>query len=65
MYKAIYKCRLCGECASEKRRFKLDDIMTQAFRNPQNIGMPLTSFHVCNDKSIGITDFQGFEETES
>ncbi len=68
MYKAIYKCRLCGE----KFRIKNDKLYKEkaAVRKIWKLSMniPYTAnniefeIHSCQDGSLGVADFQGFKK---
>ncbi len=72
MYKAIYKCRLCGkifpkqEINGKDMELLIFDVMH--FGSTQgDIGANTVwkeSSHNCPDGSFGIADFQGFKKSE-
>lgn len=66
-YRAIYKCRLCGEeygsgytgaavSMSEISKITVDGVGIRGTR--------LYSIHICDDGSYGLSDFQGFRKVE-
>lgn len=71
-YRAIYKCRLCGEefvsaatGSSDIARTHML-IMTVKYQTSEYIGTPTTeiSMHSCKDGSMGLADFLGFRKVE-
>lgn len=74
MYKAVYKCRLCGEMhfdslISENEAEKcLRAFERGKMRYKSNSGRndiyKYKGHYYCNDGSLGIADFQGFKKTE-
>ena len=71
-YRAIYKCRLCGEefvraiTGSADIVIKNMVIMTAECDVKQKILNPVTklSMHSCKDGSMGLADFLGFRKVE-
>ena len=71
-YRAIYKCRLCGEefistvTGSAYIAIKNMVIMTAECDVKQKILNPVTktSMHSCKDGSCGMADFLGFRKVE-
>lgn len=71
-YRAIYKCRLCGEEFESAVTTNADIaikhmlIMTVEYKAPEYIGTPITetSMHSCKDGSMGLADFLGFRKVE-
>lgn len=74
-YRAIYKCRLCGETYESgvtiTSRQKI--VGTVAFLNYRDnsrisptdaLGITRTTPHACKDGSIGLSDFCGFRIAE-
>lgn len=69
-YRAIYKCRLCGEefesavTTRENIAMKHMVIVTTGYKSTENIGTPVTetSMHSCKDGSMGLADFLGFRK---
>ena len=69
-YRAIYKCRLCGEefvsaiTGSAYIVIKNMVIMTAECDVKQKILNPVTklSMHSCKDGSMGLADFLGFRK---
>ena len=66
-YIAIHKCRLCakiiegchtGKCIASKEIFNV----ACTGRSELVQGPWLVESHVCDDGSMGITDFQGFKK---
>ena len=74
MYKAVYKCRLCGAvfCDKKNKAREIEDFtITNTLAQMEQtvlIGKPnhadLHRFHNCKDGSCGFSDFQGFKKTE-
>lgn len=75
VYRAVYKCRLCGETdensALGATLMELDQLMDEidttgdAYLSPTNgIGVHKVSRHYCKDGSMGIADFIGFRFVE-
>lgn len=69
-YRAIYKCRLCGNKFSCTKTGN-EDIVTKNVIELTSLGyslgamMPsMTSPHLCPSGSWGIADFQGWEKEE-
>ena len=71
-YRAIYKCRLCGEefvsavTGSADIAIKNMVLMTAECDMKQKIFNPVTklSMHSCKDGSMGLSDFLGFRKVE-
>lgn len=71
-YRAIYKCRLCGEefvsaiTGSADIAIKNMVIMIAECDLKQKILNPVTklSMHGCKDGSMGLADFLGFRKVE-
>ena len=71
-YRAIYKCRLCGEefesavTTSADIAIKHMIIVTVQYNPSEYIGTPITeiSMHSCKDGSMGLADFLGFRKVE-
>lgn len=71
-YRAIYKCRLCGEefvsaaTTSADIAIKHMLIVTVQYKPLEFIGTPVTkiSMHSCKDGSMGLADFLGFRKVE-
>ena len=69
-YRAIYKCRLCGEefvsaaTTSADIAIKNMVLMTAECDVNQKILNPVTklSMHSCKDGSMGLADFLGFRK---
>ena len=72
-YRAIYKCRLCGEeyvsaiTASADMAIKNMVVITAECDSGQRILNPVTklSMHSCKDGSMGLADFLGFRKVEN
>lgn len=71
-YRAIYKCRLCGEEFEDARmgrdiayRGAVVLIVKEHFK-PEGcaIGVHKYNTHVCDDGSYGFADFIGFRKVE-
>ena len=71
-YRAIYKCRLCGE-EFESGTTTSTDVVIKNMLNvttgcgiKQYIGNPVTEtyMHSCKDGSMGLSDFLGFRKVE-
>ena len=71
-YRAVYKCRLCGELDDSigmsatmpiAFRMALDVICTGDARlsNIDGMGVQSENVHLCGDGNVGISDFIGFE----
>lgn len=71
-YRAIYKCRLCGEefvsAVTRNTDISIKNIvlMTAECDVKQKILNPVTklSMHSCKDGSMGLADFWGFRKAE-
>ena len=71
-YRAIYKCRLCGEefvsatTGSADIAIKHMVRVTTGIKPLEFIGNPIeeTSMHSCKDGSMGMADFLGFRKVE-
>ena len=71
-YRAIYKCRLCGEkfsgAMTGSSEIAIKHMLSVTIgRNPlEFIGAPVTklSMHSCKDRSMGLADFLGFRKVE-
>lgn len=69
-YRAIYKCRLCGEefesAVTESVDIAIKHILivTAGYKTSEYIGTPVTelSMHSCKDGSMGLADFLGFRK---
>ena len=67
----VYKCRRCGEL--NKRTHTPHCLMSLTFitgglQQPKEWGPiepKMTSFHVCDDKQLGVTDLIGAEMDET
>ena len=62
MYRAVFKCRLCGETAEQEvNRLKVRELcgkmMTQDYFIPEENPKAI---HSCRNGSKGIMDLQGF-----
>ena len=72
-YRAIYKCRLCGEefvsaaTGNEDIAIKNMVVITAECDLGQRILNPITklSMHSCKDGSMGLADFLGFRKAEN
>ena len=73
MYKAIYKCRLCGKKIiqeiPEQAEITVNGILGCEYKQEiyrhtgvDNLGRP--TLHNCEDGSLGFVDFQGFKKAE-
>lgn len=69
-YKAIYKCRLCGEITetSVYQDDAINDICISEQLSLMNINpvneiksVPLAYYHPCNNGGVGFSDFLGFK----
>ena len=68
-YRAIFKCRLCGEiyesgCTGCKD-IALQSVVSVCLPNanpPCPQSPSITEPHSCKDRSIGVADFQGFRK---
>ena len=71
-YRAIYKCRLCGEEFESGATTSTDVVIknmlnaTIGYEIKQWIGVPISekSMHNCKDGSFGLAYFMGFRKTE-
>ena len=71
-YRAIYKCRLCGEKFDDGRAGKDIVYMAAAVLTVKNhfkpegcaIGIHRYNVHHCSDGSYGFSDFVGFRKVE-
>lgn len=72
-YRAIYKCRLCGEEFSdslmdEKEVDKCSKVFWEGKYRYRSVSrrndIPKEKFHFCKDDSIGLADFLGFRKVE-
>ena len=71
-YRAIYKCRLCGEefvsaiTGNADIAIKNMVRVTTGIKPLEFIGNPIeeTSMHSCKDGSMGMADFLGFRKVE-
>ena len=71
-YRAIYKCRLCGEQYEDGETG--NDIAMMAvsvvtvkgswFPKDSAIGIHLRNIHYCEDGSYGLSDFQGMKKED-
>ena len=66
-YRAIYKCRMCGEEYETHNTFN-DEVDTQTYmanmciqRKKHNLPF---EHHVCKDGSFGLSDFIGIRKVE-
>lgn len=68
MYKAKYKCRLCGEeynslcTGSEDIASKETLYVAMGIRSEQVMAPKLYDVHYCKDGSVGMADFYGFKK---
>ena len=66
-YKAIYKCRLCGERYEDGitgDSMAIMAVSTLTVKEHGPIGIHLRNVHNCKDGSYGLSDFQGFKKEE-
>ncbi len=66
-YRAIYKCRMCGEEYESCHMFN-DEVESQAYMKMMCIqrdryNLPF-EHHVCKDGSFGFSDFIGMRKVE-
>ena len=65
-YRAIYKCRLCGErykSVSAGKRTALQSSIKACLGYSSAPQAPLMAdVHLCKDGSYGIADFEGFKK---
>lgn len=70
-YKAIFKCRLCGEIYKSQiagRVIAVQSVISACNNNIEPISSTapsITEPHFCKDDSIGVADFQGFRREET
>lgn len=73
IYKAIYKCRLCGKAFMGEvtgnetvARDAVIGVVTCGEFYPERCGIGLHRYypHWCDDGSFGMADFQGFRKEE-
>jgi len=57
MYKAVYKCRLCGETFRDDK-WSEKEAKEMFLENCHDIWME----HRCKNGSVGVADFQGFKK---
>lgn len=66
-YRAIYKCRMCGEEYESQHTFDDEDLaqayMTRMCIQRERYNLPF-EHHVCKDGSFGFSDFIGFRKVE-
>lgn len=64
-YRATYKCRLCGEtftgAITGKKIAKTETLMISCDASGK-YGTQRITIHHCNDGSIGLADFLGFQK---
>lgn len=69
-FKAIYKCRLCGEVYTSLIMNGKGAVIASAYRSLESLrgtlpaGVPfvaMNDLHICNDCSVGISDFAGWK----
>ena len=71
-YRAIYKCRLCGEEFGSAKTGSADIAIkhmvsvTSWSKPTEYIGAPITetTMHSCKGGSMGLADFLGFRKVE-
>ena len=72
-YKAIYKCRLCGEQYEDAETGDNIAIMAVSAVTVKGswfpsggsaIGIHLRNIHCCKDGSCGLSDFQGMKKED-
>lgn len=69
-YKAMYKCRLCGKLYESEMRtgynsaIKATNLMFAGRDYQQNFELPKNKIHYCDDDSMGVADFVGWQEEE-
>lgn len=71
-YKAIYKCRLCGEkfedCTTGEDIAQAINLALAVLGHTQHVkiqrNMHRHAPHYCKDGSFGFADFQGFKKVE-
>lgn len=73
-YRAIYKCRLCGKefsdsLINEKEVKKCAEAFWKGKSIYRSISgrndIPKEKFHLCENDSMGLADFQGFRKVDS
>ena len=72
-YRAIYKCRLCGEEFASAVTGNSDIAIkhmvgvTVGYNPTEYIGVPITekTIHSCKGGSMGMADFWGFRKVEN
>ena len=72
MYRAIYKCRLCGkiyagrEVNKENARFICVSLRAAEYETDTESGFSIyrVESHHCKDDSYGMADFQGFKKVK-
>ena len=70
-YKAVYKCRLCGEedysiVTVSKKHVLLSVLRISKDEEYLGGGIPLSLRHIhnCKDGSLGLSDFQGWRKND-
>lgn len=71
-YRAIYKCRLCGEefedCVTGEELAQVINIALVVLGHTQHVKIQRNLYqhatHFCKDGSFGFADFQGFKKFE-
>lgn len=69
-FKAIYKCRLCGEtfedCTTEEELAQAINMALVVCGNTNHVkcarNLYKNTMHYCKDGSFGFADFQGFKK---
>lgn len=66
-FRAIYKCRMCGEEYESHHRFN-NEVMAQTYMagmcvQRSRYNLPF-EHHVCKDGSLGFADFIGMRKVE-
>lgn len=71
IYKAFYKCRLCGETYEDGTTTGNKEIidtgmsaLAHGWRSKEPMFPSMTTAHRCDDYDTGIADFQGFKGFE-
>lgn len=71
-YKAIYKCRLCGEefedCTTGEDIVQAVNVALSVVGHTNHVKFARNIYknttHYCEDGSLGFADFQGFKKIE-
>lgn len=69
-YRAVFKCRLCGEtyttctCSEILARRTAQNACDGIFDELHGLAPQMNEIHNCSNGNIGIADFQGYELME-